>query len=232
MNEHPKILNLFCGAGGAAMGYSRAGFEMVGVDIAPQKHYPFEFHQADALEYCAEHGREFDVIHASPPCQFGSEATPIARKYLHHNYIPELRELLVKIGLPYVIENVEGSRKWLKNPVMICGSMFNLPIWRHRYFEVSNHALLSPATCNHRRSPIEIEIDGVLYKTTNPVLTCGGGDSKKRLGHERKTLRPRERVAVLRWAMGIDWMLQRELYQAIPFAYTEWIGKRLLDHPA
>ena len=225
----PRLLDLFCGAGGAAMGYYRAGFDVVGVDISPQKHYPFEFHQADALEYCAMHGREFDVIHASPPCQFASEATPITHKHLHHNYIPDLQNLLIEIGKPYIIENVEGARKWLVNPVMLCGTMFAMPIWRHRYFEINSFFLLSPATCNHRRSPITFGSGSNTRKTWIPVLTTGGGDSKGSLGHGRKVLRPRECIDILRWAIGIDWMTRDELDQAIPPAYTEWIGKQLLE---
>lgn len=133
----PILLDTFCKAGGAGMGYHLAGFEVVGVDIEPQKHYPFEFHKADALEFIAQHGHEFDVIHASPPCQFGSEATPMAARANHENLIPATREALKHAGRPYVIENVENVRVWLKNPVMLCGSMFNLPVWRHRYFELS-----------------------------------------------------------------------------------------------
>ena len=139
----PRLLDLFCGAGGAGMGYSRAGFEVVGVDIAPQKHYPFEFHQADALEYLAQHGAEFDAIHASPPCQRYSAITHAKRT--ENNYpdlIPSTREALIKCDRPYVIENV--PRAPLINPLILCGTMFDLHVIRHRLFEMSNSIYFSP----------------------------------------------------------------------------------------
>ena len=220
-----KLLDLFCGAGGAAMGYHRAGFDVVGVDHVEQPHYPFEFHCADALEFCREHGHEYDVIHASPPCQFGSEATPMDCRARHPNHIPETRRLLKASGKPYVIENVEAVRKHLVNPVMLCGTMFGLPIWRHRYFEIWPIVLLSPASCNHIRRPITVHIGSHTRKTWMPVLCTGGGDGQRAC---RKNPRPRESVEVIRWAMGIDWMTQAELTEAIPPAYTEYIGRQLM----
>lgn len=111
--SRPRLLDLFCGAGGAAMGYHRAGFDVVGVDIKPQKHYPFEFHQGDALEYVAAHGHEYDVIHASPPCQGYSEETPLEYRGNHPRMIGAVRDALQKIGKPYIIENVDGARTWI-----------------------------------------------------------------------------------------------------------------------
>lgn len=144
----PRLLDLFCGAGGAAMGYHRAGFEVVGVDLKPQKHYPFEFHQADALEFLAEHGREFDVIHASPPCQAHTSL-----KNLHDKDYPELieptRRLLEKTGLPYIIENVVGAP--LRNPILLCGSSFGLRVRRHRLFESNWFLIAPPVATNGRR---------------------------------------------------------------------------------
>jgi DNA (cytosine-5)-methyltransferase 1 len=215
----PRLLDLFCGAGGAAMGYHRAGFEVIGVDNRPQPHYPFEFHLADALEYCTKHGREFDVIHASPPCQFASEATPMAYRGEHPNLIPATRQALQATGRPYTIENVENARRWLVNPVMLCGTMFDLPIWRHRYFEVWPLSLLSPMTCQHSRRPITVHSGSHTCKAWEPVRCTGG---------VRQGVRPRESVDVIRWAMGIDWMTGAELSQAIPPAYTEWIGRKLV----
>ena len=116
------------------MGYHRAGFEVVGVDIAPQPHYPFEFHQADALEYCVEHGREFDVIHASPPCQAYSVLRFITKKD-YPDYIPQTRIVLQNAGKPWIIENVIGAP--LQSTVMLCGAWFGLKVYRHRLFETS-----------------------------------------------------------------------------------------------
>jgi DNA (cytosine-5)-methyltransferase 1 len=215
-----RLLDLFSGAGGCAMGYHQAGFDdIVGVDIAPQPRYPFTFVRADALEYLAAHGHEFDAIHASPPCQFASEATPMEYRDRHHNYIPETRCLLRATGKPYVIENVEGARSHLRNTVMLCGTMLGLPIWRHRYFETWPMWLMSPATCAHVRRPITVHSGSHTRKTWNPARVTGG---------VRQGVRPRESVGVVRWAMGIDWMTMAELSQAIPPAYTRWIGEQLL----
>ena len=221
-----RLLDLFSGAGGSAVGYYRAGFtEIVGVDHAPMPRYPFEFVQADALQYLAEHGREFDVIHASPPCQRYSEATPVGHKENHPDLIDPTREALRKIGKPYVIENVSGARHLLLRSLMLCGTMFGLPIWRHRYFEIEPIFLMSPATCNHNRRPITVHSGSNSRKTWEPVLVSGGGDGKRA---KRKNHRPRESVDVIRWAMEIDWMTTDELHEAIPPAYTEYIGLQLL----
>jgi len=133
--DKPRLLDLFSGAGGSAKGYQRAGFYVIGVDIKPQPHYcGDEFHQADALEYLAEHGCEFDVIHASPPCQGYANVTRWRGKQSNHpRLIAPTRELLIKIGKPWVIENVRTIE--LNTWLMLCGSMFNLRVLRHRYFE-------------------------------------------------------------------------------------------------
>lgn len=223
----PRLLDAFCGAGGCTKGYQDAGFYVVGVDINPQPRYiGDEFHQVDALEFIAEHGHEFDVIHASPPCQFGSEATPVKNRSNHKNYIPSLRKILQKVGQPYVIENVEGVRKWLQNPLLLCGSMLDLPIWRHRYFEIFPYWFMSPASCRHDRQPITVNSGSHTRKTWIPVLCTGGGDGQL---VARRTHRPRESIEVVRWAMEIDWMTSFELTQAIPPKYCEWIGKQLLQ---
>jgi DNA (cytosine-5)-methyltransferase 1 len=130
----PRLLDLFCGAGGAAMGYSRAGFEVVGVDIAPQPHYPFEFHQADALAFLLR-DMHFDAIHASPPCQHYSSATAWrGDRDKHPDLIDPVRKLLKAVGLPWVLENVEAAPL---TGVVLCGSQFNLKVRRHRGFETS-----------------------------------------------------------------------------------------------
>jgi DNA (cytosine-5)-methyltransferase 1 len=212
-----KLLDLFCCAGGAGMGYHRAGFEVVGVDIAPQPRYPFAFIQADAVEYVTEHGREYDAIHASPPCQHHSVATkswngdPAAWPDL----IEPTREALRHSGKPYVIENVVGAP--LRDPVLLCGTMFaGLRVLRHRLFEC-NWDLTAP---EHPKHPLVYTRDkrknhyGKLDESTAFVQVTGGGNCSKTAASS---------------AMGIDWMTKRELNEAIPPAYTEYIGKQLLE---
>lgn len=224
----PKLLDLFSGAGGAAMGYFRAGFdEIVGVDIKPQKNYPFRFVQADALEYLREHGREFNAIHASPPCQFYSEATPIECRKNHHDLIKKTRDFLLAINKPFVIENVENARRHLHEPIKLCGSQFGLPIQRHRYFEVSTNPFMLLPPCKHGFGKVEATINGEKCRVSIPVLCTGGGDGKRA---SRKNHRPRQPVREIRWAMQIDWMTQAELTEAIPPAYTKFIGEILLEH--
>ena len=138
-----KLFDCFSGAGGKAMGYHRAGFEVVGVDIAMQKNYPFEFHQADALEYLQEHGHEFDAIHASPPCQAYSVTYSLPNVGEYPELIEPIRELLISSGKPYVIENVPGAP--LINPVELCGSMFGLNVIRHRRFETGRLSGFRPS---------------------------------------------------------------------------------------
>ncbi len=209
----PRLLDLFCGAGGAAMGYSRAGFDVVGVDIKPQPHYPFEFHQADALEFLAEHGREFDAIHASPPCQGYIQRNKNLRTK-HPKLIEPVRVLLQEAGRPYVIENVEGAP--LINPVLLCGTMFGLRIRRHRLCECPSCLILS-RPCYHWGTVAAGDFAAV-YAFGGKGHRHGPGvrDPKSANGPE--------------WAeaMGIDWMSRDELTQAIPPTYTEYIGKALM----
>jgi DNA (cytosine-5)-methyltransferase 1 len=209
----PRLLDLFSGAGGSAVGYHRAGFEVVGVDNRPQKHYPFEFHQADAFDYLRDHGHEFDVIHASPPCQAYSVLHKrwIYKLRAHPLTISYLREDLVKIGLPYVIENVPGSP--LTRSFMLCGTAFGLrdsggsSLWRHRIFESDIVFGLVPE-CRHNGSPV--------------TVAGHAGGRRNRDGRKQHNMQSR------REAMGIDWMTGDELSQAIPPAYTFWIGQQLL----
>jgi DNA (cytosine-5)-methyltransferase 1 len=221
----PRLLDLFCGAGGCSIGYWRAGFDVVGVDNRPQPCFPKSrctFVEADALAYLAQHGGEFDAIHASPPCQ---AFTAYKRRKDHvrprENLIPSVREMLrlftsepawkppydgaVK---PYVIENVGGAP--LEDPVMLCGSSFGLDVRRHRYFE--SNIKLSGKPCRH-----DLQTPRFAPATT------------------RKNLRSTVEVGVWRipldvqqQAMGIDWMPLRELSQAIPPAYTHHLGLQLL----
>jgi len=143
-----KLLDLFCGGGGAGMGYHQSGFDVVGVDVNPQPRYPFEFHQADALQFLLEHGREFDVIHASPPCQAYSEMQKIwNNRDEHPDLIEPTREILIASEKPYVIENVVGAP--LRVDLMLCGTMFGLRIIRHRIFESNISMPLLTLSCNH-----------------------------------------------------------------------------------
>ena len=291
-----KLLDLFCGAGGAAMGYSRAGFdEIVGVDIKPQPRYPFTFVETDALKYLKEHGHEFDAIHASPPCQAYSIMHNLP--WLKGREYPELilptRELLQAVGKPYVIENVMGARygapgiekRGLEAHGMqagwLCGAMFGLPFYRHRLFE-TNWFWMQPGHPKHivrnagkggvswdswknRRKQ-----DGDLMNGNGSFIFSDAEDGRGieswpgRRGEQaglavrqytRKTGANAGKVEETHpggvtehvvpfskrqtgvghsngwWlaaeAMGIDWMKREELTQAIPPAYTEFIGKAL-----
>lgn len=192
--SRPKLLDLFCGAGGCSVGYHRAGFDVVGVDNRPQPRYPFEFHQADALEFVERHGAEFDAIHASPPCQFRSRATAWrGDRSRHPDLLTPLRPLLVATGRPYVIENVEDARRMLINPLLLCGSMFGLRVQRHRYFEMSVPLCELLPPCDHR---------GLLPFEHKGERTYGD-------------------------AMGCEWMSRDGHRQAIPPAFTEFVGRQL-----
>ena len=191
------------------MGYWLAGFgEVVGVDIEPQPNYPFDFCQSDALEYLQEHWMEFDVIHASPPCQFYSEATPPEYRASHPDLIPPTRKLLKNTGKPYVIENVNGARMVLENPIMLCGTMFGLKIQRHRWFEVNPVLPVLLPPCRHDFQPILVT-----------------GMSTKKINGKRY----QSPVAEKADAIGINWMTEEEMTQAVPPAYTEFIGRQLLQ---
>ena len=208
-----RILDLFCGAGGASMGYHRAfpHAEIVGVDINPQPRYPFTFVQADVMELTIRWIHSVDLIHASPPCQRYSD---LAKRNGNADKWPDLigptRDLLVGWGRPYVIENVEGAP--LINPVMLCGTMFpGLRVLRHRLFE-SSFPVTAPA---HPRHPLVFTHDkrkphyGQLDQDTAFVQVTGGGNCT---------------VANKRSAMDVPWMTGAEANEAIPPAYTEWIG--------
>ena len=212
----PRLLDLFCGAGGCAVGYSRAGFDVVGVDIAAQPRYPFEFHQGDALEFLAAHGHEVDAIHASPPCQKYSITANIAKarkqpkRRAHSDLVEPTRQLLERTRLPWVIENVIGAP--LHRPIILCGLMFGLRVLRHRVFE-SSELLLGPAHPRHPKGNLT---------NSNCGYSTGSHDFVSVAGHNFV----REAGAA---AMRIDWMKTREeVAQAIPPAYAEYVGKQLI----
>jgi DNA (cytosine-5)-methyltransferase 1 len=208
----PRLLDLFCRAGGCSVGYHRAGFDVVGVDNRPQPRYPYEFHQADALTYPLD---GFDAIHASPPCQAYS-VTASLHTVDHPRLIEAVRTRLT--GWLYVIENVEGAAPAMVNPVRLCGSSFGLDVRRHRLFETSIPVMFPPP-CAHYLQPEPVDVTGTGARRIGPRPDGGGGNSRK----------PRN-LTEARDAMGIHWMSRRELADAIPPAYTELIGQQLLTH--
>ncbi len=217
LSRKPRLLDLFCCAGGAGIGYKQAGFEVVGVDIEPQPNYPLPFIQTDALTLDPKFIALFDAVHASPPCQSYSD---LAKRNGNGHKWPRLvepvRELLKKTRLPYIIENVEGAP--LLNPAIICGTMFpSLRVIRHRLFE-TNFMLLTPS---HKRHPLVHTLDrrknhyGKTDEWKDFVQVTGGGNCS---------------VASAREAMGIDWMTKGEINEAIPPLYTKFVGKALMHH--
>ena len=236
----PRLLDLFCGAGGAGVGYHRAGFEVVGVDNKPQPNYPFPFCQADALDtmdalleghaiiFNSQPGGEFSkseytlddiaAIHASPPCQHASTIAKQNRilrpgKYNHPNLIPRTRERLIATGKPFAIENVRTLE--LANPVRLTGSWFGLNVKRDRWFECTFAAFDTPIV--DWQTPRFRSLDRRRKGKLACVVRVHGHIEYRGEGELRKQ------------AMGIDWMSGQELTQAIPPAYTEYIGKYLMQ---
>ncbi len=224
-----RILDLFCKAGGAAVGYHRAGFEVVGVDIEPQKNYPFEFIQADALNPPVDFV-DFDALHASPPCQeYSAMRKGRWQDREHPDLVGPVREMLIASGKPYVIENVVGSP--LIDPVMLCGTMFNRQtaegsqLRRHRLFECSWFVWNVP-TCKHNDgSAIGVYGGGQHPDRRRPATigvwgNAGGYSVRDRISHYG--------IEARREVMGISWMTGKELSQAIPPCYTQFIGESLI----
>lgn len=219
MDRKFKILDLYCCAGGAAVGYAQAGFKVVGIDRDEQPEYPFTFIKGDALGLGAEMANEFDAIHASPPCQHFTKYNNCRKnlKYKYEDLIELIRIMLIESGKPYIIENVVGSP--LLAPITLCGSMFGLDIRRHRLFE--SNILLMQAECNH--------------KIWNPNRFPGGRSRER--GNARMLCRGT--IEIGRWnipiatqqkGMGINWINDlRKLSEAIPPAYTNFLGLQLLS---
>ncbi|MCY4384288.1 MAG: DNA cytosine methyltransferase [Nitrospinae bacterium] len=215
MSVRPKLLDLFCGAGGAAWGYDEAGFKVFGVDIVEQPGYPFPMIVQDVLTLSNSFLNEFDAIHASPPCQAYSDLA--ARNGNGHEWprlIEPIRDMLEASGKPFVIENVEGAP--LRNPVVLCGTMFDgLRVIRHRLFE-ANFPIRTPPDKPH---PLCHTLDkrkahyGKTCEWNDYVQVTGGGNCS---------------VAAARDAMQIPWMLKKEINEAIPPAYTRHVGSELL----
>lgn len=214
----PRLLDLFSGAGGSGMGYHRAGFDVVGVDIVQQDNYPFEFHQADALTFPLE---GFDAIHASPPCQGYSRLRhlPWLKGREYPMLIGETRDRLVVNGVPWVIENVIDAP--LEGFVM-CGAALGLTLSRHRRFE-SSELMLVPQCPGHRTIEPGGATLGKRYRHSAGVTGVSKEISRDSIaGHFAGVDRARV-------AMDIDWMTRDELAQAIPPAYTRFIGEQLLE---
>ncbi len=226
----PRLLDLFCGAGGCSVGYHRAGFDVVGVDVKPQPRYPFEFHNGDAIAFLAAHGGEFDVIHASPPCQAFTSMKAMPNAGQHADLLKPTRDLLARFDKPWVIENVVGSPIEVGSAplfaqdcgIILCGTMFGLnngthELRRHRLFE--SNTLLRQPRCQHRLDVIGFYGDHARtrQRTVNGNRDRGGDIT----GNERK-------MPLVRDLMGIDWMKWDEAKLAIPPAYTEYIGKQLI----
>lgn len=209
-----KLLDLFCCEGGAGTGYAQAGFDVVGVDVLPQPRYPFEFHQADAIEYVKVHGHEFDAIHASPPCQVHSTITPDKSK--HVDLIPPTRAVLLELGLPFIIENVEGAKRALIGPLLLCGSSFGLAVRRHRYFE--SNVWLSGLPCQHSSQGVPVGVYG--DHADKPHRRPSGASRGVKAAS----------VDEARDAMGMPWASWHGATQAIPPAYTEFLGRQLMAH--
>ena len=206
------MLDLFCGAGGCSAGYHRAGFDVTGVDIAPMPGYPFAFIQADALDFLSQYGREYDVIHASPPCQGYSITARMPWVPAYPMLIKQVRDALTATGRPYVIENVPGAP--LRNPILLCGLMFGLLVIRHRLFETMPF-MLGP---EHTPHPTDIATHSFRAYSS----FANGATHITMAGHNFS----RKDAAI---ATGLDWMTRDEQAEAIPPAYTEWIGAQLMS---
>lgn len=223
----PVLLDTFCKAGGCSKGYADAGFTVVGVDIEPQPNYPYDFIQADAFDFVLQYGSSYDAIHASPPCQAYSAATNEADRSKHPNLILPMRWALRRTGRPYIMENVVGAP--LLYPKLLCGSMFNLRVRRHRLFE-TNWPLAQP-WCQHRWQDEDkiweslVSAERGKWRKTGVASVFGNGSKV------RDPANPdRLETSIWREAMGIEWMLKSELSQAIPPRYTEFIGRELLEY--
>jgi DNA (cytosine-5)-methyltransferase 1 len=221
--SRPLLLDLFCGAGGCAVGYHRAGFDVVGVDLNPQPNYPFEFHRADAFEFLAAHGWRFAAAHASPPCQRYSQALMCRPSEAdgHPDLVGPTRDALLSTRKPFVIENVPGSP--LANPTRLCGLMFNLRVFRHRLFEAS---FPIPQPRHGEHLGIRIGEGGFVC-----VAGCGGAGTNAAMRSRMRANGMSNNVATWSRAMKIPHqMTRKELAQAIPPAYTEYVGRHLMEH--
>ncbi len=206
-----KLLDLFCGVGGASVGYARAGFEVHGVDLKHGKRYPYTYTRADVLDVLQDHKfiQQFDVIHASPPCQTHSITQHLrnaqGKTTSKIDLIPETRAALIAADKPYIIENVPGSP--LINPIQLCGSSFGLKVRRHRLFE--SNMPLEGSMCNHKLQGRPVGV----YGSLNDEIPKGGKTAAT--------------IDQAREAMGMPWAIWTELVEAIPPAFTEYLGGQI-----
>ncbi|MGW5440847.1 DNA methylase [Nocardia asteroides] len=215
--RRPRLLDLYCASGGVSVGYHRAGFDVTGVDIAVQPDYPFTFHQGDAIEFLNAHGQDFDAVVASPPCQAYTTltlGTHRDRPCTYPKLIDPTRAALIRNGRPWVIENVVPAP--IRRDVVLCGEMFGLDVIRHRAFELGGWWAPRPIHPRHRGRVAGYRHGQLFDGPYLGVHGHGGGKGS---------------VAQWQAAMGIDWTSnRRSLAEAIPPAYTEWLGGHLLDH--
>jgi len=218
----PRLLDLFCCAGGAGMGYHRAGFDVVGVDIVPRPRYPFQFMQLDAMKLHPSTLAGFDAIHASPPCQGYTALRHAPRAKGAPLLIDAVRDLLTASGRPWIIENVEEARWAMRDPLLLCGTMCGLgaeghDLRRHRLFEAS-FTLSTPSPCQH---------------TERPVIGIYGGHARRRSskhgGRGTRDVWENGHRGAAAEAMGMDWATLAEMSEAIPPAYTEYLGRLLIE---
>ncbi|MGW0600654.1 SAM-dependent methyltransferase [Streptomyces sp. NPDC002776] len=207
--RRPRLLDLFCCQGGAAKGYADAEFDVTGVDLSPQPRYPFRFVQADAIAFVLEHGAAFDFIHASPPCQHDSECQRIQSND-HPDLIAPTRTALEATGRPWVMENVRGAVPKLRAPVMLCGQMFRLANYRHRYFETGGGFTLAQPDHPPHLIP--------QAKMGRPVPP----------GHYGQFVGNFSGVPLAREVLGVPWMNRDGIRECIPPAYAEFIGRAAL----
>ena len=229
--RQPRLLDLFSGAGGAAAGYKRAGFYVVGVDIRPQPRYCYggdEFYQCDVFKFW-HNLADYDAIHASPPCQAFTALRTMPNAKPHPDLIRAVRRMLKASGRPYVIENVPGAP--LRKPGMLCGTAFDLGVGaaqlrRHRLFETNWPLTCPPCRHDSKRPAIAVTGTGHALASRPKAATVNvwghAGGSSTRSGRQMFSTAERKE------AMGIDWMTGAELSQAIPPAFTEWVGKQLI----
>ena len=207
----PKLLDLFCGAGGASVGYARAGFEITGLDIKHGKRYPYKYLKMSIQDVTIDFLNQFDVVHASPPCQTFSITRNLrnaqGKSTNKIDWLPQTKDLLNDWGGIYIIENVPGAP--LFNPVMLCGSSFGLKVRGHRLFE--SNQTIEGSICNHKSQGRPIGV----YGSMRDDIPNGGKTANS--------------IEEANEAMGIDWMIWSELVEAIPPTYTEHLGKQLIE---
>lgn len=210
--SRPRLLDLYCGVGGASVGYHRAGFDVVGVDIEPQPDYPFTFRRMDALDVDPS---AFDFVHASPPCQADCTLTAGTNKGREYpNLTDATRDRLRRFRVPYVLENPPG-RTSLRRDTVLCGEMFGLDVIRHRIFEFGGRLLVGAPEHRRHRGRVAGMRHGEWF--TGPYFAVYGEGGGKGT------------VAQWREAMGIDWTWnRRSIAEAIPPAYTDYVGRHLL----